>query len=128
MAYPKELRERVIARDATGDSQTEIAEELAVSIGWINKVVQCYATFGELFPPRKKSGRPPKFSEEDREFLRGLVAENPNLTLVQFAAKISEHPGFPVSHANIFDAFKAMGYSHKKTGNRSHLLRVRQSE
>lgn len=116
MTYPKELRERVIARDAAGDNQTEIAEELAVSVGWVNKVLQCYATHGKLFPPRKKSGRPPKFSEEDREFLRELVAANPNLTLAQFAERMSEHLGLSVSHANIFDAFKVMGYSHKKNG------------
>jgi DNA-directed RNA polymerase specialized sigma24 family protein len=35
MTYPKELRERVISKDADGDTQAEIAEELAVSVGWI---------------------------------------------------------------------------------------------
>jgi transposase len=117
MPYPKELRERVISKDADGDTQAEIAEELAVSVGWVNKVLRCYATHGVLFPPRGKTGRPRKFTEEARTFLRELANGNPDLTLAAFAERMSEHLGIPVSYANIFDEFKFMGYSHKKNGN-----------
>lgn len=114
MAYPKELRERVLAKDEEGLSQGEIAEELAVSKSWVNKVLQCYATYGELFPPRKKMGRPSKFTEQDRELLCTWVSENPNLTLAQFAAKMTAHLGVDITQWNIFTNLKAMGYSHKK--------------
>jgi Transposase and inactivated derivatives len=114
MTYPKELRERVIVKNAAGDTQPEIAEELAVSLGWVNKVLQCYATYGELFPPRKKMGRPRKFSEHALDFLRQLVDAEPDLTLGQFAERMSEHLGIAVNQVNIFDALKALGYSHKK--------------
>lgn len=40
MTYPRELRERVIAKDAEGDTQPEIAEEVSVSLGWVNKILQ----------------------------------------------------------------------------------------
>lgn len=114
MAYPIELRRRVIEKEAEGLTQGEIAEELSVSRGWVNKISQCYSLHGELFPPRKKMGRPAKLSEADRRLLREWVDENPNLTLAQFARKMTDHLGVEVNHANIFDALKAMGYSHKK--------------
>lgn len=114
MTYPMELRKRVLAKDEEGLSQGEIAEELAVSKSWVNKVLQCYATYGVLFPPRKKMGRPSKFTEQDRELLCKWVSENPNLTLAQFAAKMTDHLGVDITQWNIFTNLKAMGYSHKK--------------
>lgn len=114
MTYPRELRERVIAKDAEGNTQPEIAEELSVSLGWVNKILQCYAQHGDVFPPRKKPGRQPKLSEQDRKFLLELVNESPDLTLAQFAEKMSAHLGVTVNQVNVFDALKAMGYSHKK--------------
>ena len=116
MTYPKELRERVIAKDAEGATQPEIAEELAVSLGWVNKILQCYAQFGVLFPPRKKMGRPPKLSEKDKRFLQDLVKEQPDLTLEQYAGKMTERLGISVSIGNIFNALQAMKYSLKKNG------------
>lgn len=114
MTYPLELRQRVLAKDEEGLSQGEIAEELAVSKSWVNKVLQCYANYGELFPPRKKMGRPSKFTEQDRELLCTWVRENPNLTLAQFAERMTAHLGVDITQWNIFTNLKAMGYSHKK--------------
>ncbi len=42
MVYPKELRQRVIEKDAEGLTQTEIAEELSVSQSWVNKILKMY--------------------------------------------------------------------------------------
>ncbi|MCD8349767.1 MAG: hypothetical protein LUC93_04055 [Planctomycetaceae bacterium] len=114
MTYPIELRKRALAKNEEGLTQGEIAEELAVSKGWVNKVLQCYGTYGELFPPRKKTGRPSKLTEQDRELLRTWVNEAPNLTLAQFAAKMTAHIGVDITQWNIFTYFKAMGFSHKK--------------
>ena len=114
MTYPIELRQRVLVKDEEGLSQGEIAEDLAVSKSWVNKILRCYSTYGELFPPRKKMGRPSKFTEQDREMLRTWVSENPNLTLAQFAAKMTAHLGVDITQWNIFTNLKAMGYSHKK--------------
>lgn len=41
MTYPLELRKRVLAKHEEGLTQGEIAEELAVSKGWVNKVLHC---------------------------------------------------------------------------------------
>ena len=49
MAYPRELRQRVLDKDEDGLTQLEIAEELSVSQSWVNKILKIYALYGELF-------------------------------------------------------------------------------
>jgi Transposase and inactivated derivatives len=114
MTYPLELRQRVMEKETDGLSQSEIAEELSVSAGWVNKVLRCYATHGTLFPPRKKTGPRPKLSEQDREVLRKLVSDDSDQTLAQLAERMTALMGKTVNSVNIFTALKAMGYSHKK--------------
>ena len=114
MPYPRELRQRVIDKYSKGDAQTEIAETLEVSTGWVNKIIQCFATHGQLFPPRKKTGPIPKLGEPHRVLIREWLAVQPELTLAQLAGKMEEHIGFPVNKTNIHDALKDMGYTRKK--------------
>jgi transposase len=114
MAYPIELRQRVIEKDDEGLTQSEIADDLSVSLGWVNKVLQCYRKFGVLMLPGKKPGPKPKLDEKARELLLGWVDHDPDLTLHGLAEKMSGHIGKKVNAVNIFSALKAKGYSHKK--------------
>ena len=104
MTYPLELRQRVMEKETDGLSQSEIAEELSVSAGWVNKVLRCYATHGTLFPPRKKTGPRPKLSEQDREVLRKLVSDDSDQTLAQLAK--------PDAHIGMLKALAELGQCH----------------
>ena len=114
MPYPRELRQRVIDKHAQGDAQAEIAETLEVSVGWVNKIIQCFAAHGRLFPPRKKTGPKPKLGEHHRALIQEWLSGQPELTLAQLAEKMEDRIGVPVNQTNIHDALKAMGYTHKK--------------
>jgi len=117
MPYPRELRQRVVDQSAEGNTQAEIAESLCVSVGWVNKVLQCFAVHGQLFLPRtKKPGRVSKLGEKQYALLRKWLTERPELTLGQLAEKMEENLGVPVNHTNIHDALRVMGYTHKKNG------------
>ena len=116
MAYPLELRKLVLQKDAEGLTQMEIAEELSVSQSWVHKVLRCYASYGELIPPRKKPGRHAKINAYGRELLRSWVMENPHLTLSQLAERMTLQIGIPVNSVNVFVALKAMGRPKKGAG------------
>jgi len=116
MAYPRELRQRVIDKNEDGLTQTEIAEELSVSQSWVNKILRIYAQYGELFPPREKPGPKPKLGENERRLLAAWLAENHDLTLARLADRMTEETGKTVNSVNVFTALRAMGYSHKKNG------------
>ena len=114
MAYPSELRQRVIDKDEDGLTQLEIAEELSVSQSWVNKILKIYSLYGELFPPREKPGPQPKLGEHEKQLLKAWLEENHNLTLLQLADRLTSETGKNVNSVNVFTALKAMGYSHKK--------------
>ena len=114
MAYPLELRKRVLAKKAQGATQTKIAADLAVSLGWVNKVLQCHAAHGALIPPRRKPGRAPKLKPQHLTLLREWLTEHPELTLAQLAEKMAEQIHGPVNTSNIFQALKTLGYTYKK--------------
>lgn len=114
MSYPKELRQRVIEKDEGGLTQDEIAEELSVSQSWVNKILKTYALYGELFPPRKKTGPEPKLGESEKQLLKTWLEENHNLTLSRLADRMTTEIGKKVNSVNVFTALKAMRYSHKK--------------
>ncbi len=80
MTYPSELRQRVIEKDEEGLTRQEIAEELSVSQSWVNKILEIYALYGALFPPRKKTGPQPKLGEPEKRLLKAWLEENYNLT------------------------------------------------
>jgi len=117
MAYPIELRQRVVDKSAQGVTQPQIAEALAVSLGWVNKILQCHAIHGTLVPPRKKPGRAPKLQEEHHILLREWIARDPSLTLAQLAQAMEDHMGVAVNPTNVFHALKAMGFSYKKNSH-----------
>ena len=117
MAYPKELRQRVIEKDAEGLTQTEIAEELSVSQSWVSKILKIYVQYGEFFPPRAKSGPRPKLGEHERQLLVAWLDENHSQTLSQLAHRMTAETGKKINLVNIFTALKSIGYSHKKNGD-----------
>jgi len=116
MAYPIELRQRVVEKEAKGLAQAKIAEELSVSVGWVNKILRCYAAYGEFFPPRKKTGPRPKLTEKDREALVKWITEDPDQTLDTLTQRMAAYIGETISLASISKTLKAMGYSRKKNG------------
>ena len=92
MLYPSELRQRVIDKHAQGDAQAEIAETLEVNMGWVNKIIRCFAAHGLLFPPQKKTGPKPKLGKHHRALIQEWLSKQPELTLAQRAKNGGPHP------------------------------------
>ena len=111
-AYSMDLRERVIAACDEGiDTGAEIAERFSVSESWIRRLLQRRRETGSIAPKPRGGGRPPAFSGEAAERLRGAVAADPDATLKELAAA----SGVACGTSAVDRALMRLGITRKKS-------------
>ncbi len=114
-AYSLDLRERVVAAVAGGNSCTEAAKQFAVSRSSAIKWSRRKRETGSA-APAKIGGRRPFLLADQRDWIAGRIAEKPDLT-VQALLDELKAKGTVVSFDTLWRFLRGLGMTFKK--NRS---------
>lgn len=110
--YSLDLRERVVATVAGGQSCRAVAELFDVSAASVVKWSQRARSTGSA-APKPMGGRRPFLLEGERDWLLGRLKEKPDLTLHALLEELSER-GVVVSCDTLWRFLKRQGISFKK--------------
>jgi transposase len=111
-AYSLDLRERVVAAVASGESCRAVAETFQVSIASVVKWSQRFRATGSA-AARPVGGNRPYALAEERDWLLSRLAEKPDVTLRALLAELAER-GIKVSYYAVWHFFEHEGISFKK--------------
>jgi transposase len=115
-SYSIDLRQRVVARVAGGQSRRSAAEDLSVSPSFSVKLVARHARTGSLDPAPQ--GRPAGTGK------LGRVKEKPDITMPELAGELAARHGVEVDPASLSRFLCKAGFSYKKNfaGQRARSL------
>ena len=111
-AYSLDLRERVVAAVASGQSCRAVATTFKVSVASVVKWSQRFRATGSA-AAYKVGGRRPYALAGERDWLLARLAEKPDITLRALAAELAAR-GLKVSHFAVWHFFEHQGISFKK--------------
>ena len=111
-AYSLDLRERVVAAVASGQSCRAVATTFRVSVASVVKWSQRHRTTGSA-AAYKVGGRRPFALAGERAWLLARLAEKPDITLRALGAELAAR-GIKVSHFAVWHFFEHEGISFKK--------------
>ena len=109
--YSKDLRERVVAAVASGQTCREVGEQFSVSVASVVKWCQRWRATGSV--AAKPMGGRRLVLLAEREWLLARLTESPDMTLRGLQAELVER-GVTVSHNAIWKLFHVEGISFKK--------------
>ncbi|MGB6504939.1 MAG: IS630 family transposase [Xanthobacteraceae bacterium] len=112
-AYSLDLRERVVAAVAGGESCRAVAATFKVSVASVVKWSQRFRATGSAAAD-KVGGRRPYALAGEREWLLARLAEQPDLTLRAIGAELAAR-GVKVSHFAVWHFFVHEGITFKKS-------------
>lgn len=118
MAAPlsRDLRQRVVeAYEAGEGSYRTLAEHFRVHFNSVSTWVRAWRETGALGPKAHAGGRARTISDAGRAALRALVAEQPDATLVELAARLQARTGIVASPPRVSEALTALGLPRKKS-------------
>lgn len=110
--YSLDLRERVVASVASGQTCRAVAELFNVSVASVVKWSQRARSTGSA-AARKMGGRRPFLLEGERDWLLVRLAEKPDLTLHALLAELRER-GIVVACDTLWRFLRREGISFKK--------------
>jgi transposase len=113
-SYSLDLRERLVARVAGGQSRRGAAQDLQVSPSFSVKLVARHRRTGALAPERQ--GRPPGTGKlaPYRDFLLARVKQKPDITMPELAAELEARHGVAADPASLSRFLRKAGLSYKK--------------
>jgi transposase len=113
-SYSLDLRKRVVARVAGGQSRRGAAEDLQVSPSFSVKLVARHRRTGSVAAERQ--GRPPGTGKlaPYRVFLIARVREKPDITMPELAAELEARHGVEADPASLSRFLCKTGFSYKK--------------
>jgi transposase len=113
-SYSLDLRSRLVARVAGGQSRRDAAEDLEVSPSFSVKLVARHRRTGSFAPERQ--GRPPGTGKlaPYRNFLIARVKEKPDITMPELAAEFEARHGVAADPASLSRFLCKAGFSYKK--------------
>jgi len=112
-AYSLDLRERVVAAVASGETCRGVAETYRVSVASVVKWSQRFRTTGSA-AARRMGGNQPRSLAAEREWLLARLAATPDLTLRALVAELGER-GVVTSYGSVWRIVHDAGISFKKT-------------
>jgi len=107
------MRQRVLQFYDNGEMTAAIAKRLAVSPAWCRRVKQHRDR-----PPRKSTGRPPKFTTASEQRLFERVAERPDATLEELRRWCISELKLIVSIGTIWSTLRRLKLALKKVADR----------
>jgi transposase len=111
-AYSLDLRERVVAAVAAGESCRGVAGTFRVSVASVVKWSPRFRATGSA-AARKVGGRRPYALSGERDWLLARLSKQPDITLRALAAELAER-GIKVSYYAVWHFFEHEGISFKK--------------
>jgi transposase len=115
-AYSLDLRERVVAAVAAGESCRKVASTFKISVASVVKWSQRHRTSGSAAAKRMGGNRPCSLAKE-RDWLLARLAEVPDLTLRALVVELGER-GVVTSYGSVWRVVHAAGLSFKKNSVR----------
>lgn len=111
--HPIELRERATAIVEQGNTHSETARRLCVSIKFVNDMVWLKRETGALAP--KPQGNPGRGKLSDvKDWVRDRIAAQPDLTIDELTAELGAEHGMTVHRSSVGRLLLRLGLSHKK--------------
>jgi len=115
-AYSLDLRERVVAAVAAGESCRKVAETFKISVASVVKWSQRFRTTGSAAAKRMGGNRPRSLANE-REWLLRRLNQKSDLTLRALVAELGER-GVTTSYGSVWRIVHDAGISFKKNSVR----------
>jgi transposase len=107
-----DLRERVVAAVAAGDSCRSVAARFGVAVSSVVKWSQRYRATGSV-SPGKVGGHRKRLLEPHRAFIAERLSQTPHLTLHALKEELAAR-GVPVSHNAVWVFLRREGLRFKK--------------
>ncbi len=114
--YSNDLRERVVAAVAAGQSCRIVAERFDIAVSSVVKWSQRYRATGSV-SPGKMGGHRRRMLEPHRAFILEQIEQTSHLTLHRLKDELAAH-GVTVSHNAIWQLMRREGLSFKKNALR----------
>jgi transposase len=112
-AYSMDLRERVWA-DLEQATMRETADRFQVSLYFVYRLKQRYEEAGTLAAKPHGGGHGPIVDEVGAEFIRGVVTEEPDLTLQALCERYQDKVARRVSKSSMDRALRRLELTRKK--------------
>ena len=112
-AYSLDLRERVVAGVAAGQSRQDVARRFSVGRATVQRWVVQQATEGSL-APKTSPGRRRKIGLADEPALNAQVGGTPDATLAEHCAAWEAAKGVRVSPTTMHHTLDRLGWRRKK--------------
>jgi putative transposase len=122
--YSMDLRQRAMARLATGETTYEVAEALSVAVSSVIKWAARARKYGSPAPAKMGGYRPRAISGAYREIVLAAVAKKSHVTLRELAALLAA-AGLKVHHASVSRFLKHEGKSFKKNAVRQRTTKAK---
>ena len=114
-AYSIDLRERVAAAYATGEfTIPQVASRFAVSVSFVNKLLQRQRHSGSVAALPRRGGAAPRLQEADRQRLSACVAAQPDATLAELGQQLVAAGGPAIGQTVLWQTLQALGWRRKK--------------
>lgn len=114
LAYPKELRVRVVNAIENGDGTiAEISALFGVGATFVKKMLRWHRA-GEDLAPRHGGGPVARLQEPELALLRNAVQQQPDVTLEELQRTLTAQRQVTVSQATICRALQRLGLPRKK--------------
>lgn len=108
-----DLRERVVKAKGTGSSY-EVAKRFDVTDSWVRRLWIRFASTGSVAPTPRSRHRPRKVDKEGEGLIRGWIAEQSDMTIVEVMARYLAERAVAVSEPAMRRTLNRMGLSRKK--------------
>jgi len=106
-----DLRQRILgAYDEGNQTRSDVAKRFRVSLGFVKKLLFQRQRTGDIAPRHHHSGRRPTILESDRQKVRALVIQTPDMTL----AEVRSGAGLACTLTTIHRILASMNFSFKK--------------
>ena len=112
-AYSLDLRQRIIDACNNGQSEKQVAERFAVSLGSVQRYKRQLKQRGTL-KQKPWPGRAPKIKKDQKQDLLDLVAADSNATLDSLAEAWKEKHGLEIALDVMSRTLARFGITHKK--------------
>lgn len=114
--YSNDLRERVVAAVASGESSRSVAERFEIAVSSVVKWHHRHRTTGSV-APGKMGGHRKRILEPHRAFIVERINQTAHLTLHGLKAELAAR-GVKVSHDTVWHFLRREGLSFKKNAVR----------
>jgi len=115
-AYSDDLRRKLLqAHDRGEGSLAELAKRFGVSVPWAWKISRQRRRTGRMERAEQRHGPPSRITAEVQASLRGLVRQQPDVTLVELQQRLWASERVRISYQHLWRVLQRLGLRLKKS-------------